>query len=142
MPTERRFRSRYPIALNVRYQTIGITGPIAGVGQTINISSNGMLLACARDISEGARLKICVEWPSLLNGITPLQLITVGTVVRCTEVGVSVVFDSYQFKTMSRARNSNAIVPELVSQERASPSTGVERTRDRSSVLVRGAMSS
>ena len=120
MPTERRFKSRYPIALNVRYQTIGITGPLAGVGQTINISSNGMLLACPSNIPEGTRLKICVEWPSLLNGITPLQLITVGTVVRRTEVGVSVAFDGYQFRTMGRARNSNAIVPELVSRERAS----------------------
>jgi hypothetical protein len=142
MPTERRFKSRYPIALNVRYQTIGITGPLAGVGQTINISSNGMLLACASDIPGGARLKIYVEWPSLLNGITPLQLITVGTVVRCTEIGVSVVFDSYKFRTIGRERNSNAIVPELVSQERAFVSTGVERTTDRSSVLVRGALSS
>jgi hypothetical protein len=142
MPTERRFKSRYPIALNVRYQTIGMIGLLTGVGHTINISSNGMLLACASNIPEGARLKICVEWPSLLNGITPLQLIIVGTVVRCTEVGVSVVFENYKFRTMGRARNSNAIVPELVSQERASLATGVERTKDRSSVLVRGAMSS
>ncbi len=137
MSTERRFKSRYPIALNVRYETIGITSSLTGVGETINISSNGMLLACASTIPEGARLKICVEWPSLLNGITPLQLITVGIVIRCTEVSVSVVFDSYQFRTMGRARNSNAT--ELVSQEGASLATGVEHTSDGSSVLVRGA---
>src|SRR5271170_3081424 len=77
------------------------------VGQTVNISSSGMHLACASEISEGTRLKMFVEWPSLLNGTTPLQLITVGTVVRCTQIGVSILFDSYQFRTMSRARNSN-----------------------------------
>ena len=82
-------------------------GPVAGVGQTVNVSSSGMLLACASNIPEGARLKIFIEWPSLLNGTTPLQLITVGTVVRCTEIGVSIVFESYQFRTMSRTRHAN-----------------------------------
>jgi len=36
-----------------------------------------------------------------------LQLITVGTVVRRTQLGVSIVFDSYQFRTMSRTRYIN-----------------------------------
>jgi hypothetical protein len=107
MDNDRRVKSRYPLELNARYQTMGAAGPVAGVGQTLNMSSSGMLLACASNIPEGTRLKIFVEWPSLLNGTTPLQLITVGTVVRCTQIGVSIVFDSYQFRTMSRARNSN-----------------------------------
>ncbi len=64
----------------------------------------------------GHAAKIFIEWPSLLNGTTPLQLITVGTVVRCTEIGVSIVFESYQFRTMSRARHSNVTqMPERVS---------------------------
>ena len=84
-----------------------------------------MLLACASDIPEGTRLKIYVEWPSLLNGTTPLQLITVGTVVRRNQLGVSVVFDSYQFRTMGRARYANVTtMPERVAQsysEQAQP---------------------
>jgi hypothetical protein len=116
MLNERRVKSRYPLELNVRYQTLGTAGPGAGAGQTLNISSSGMLLACASNIPEGTRLKLYVEWPSLLNGTTPLQLITVGTVVRCTQIGISVVFDSYQFRTMSRARSSNVTrMPERVS---------------------------
>jgi hypothetical protein len=116
MVNERRVKSRYPLELNVRYQTLGAVGPGAGAGQTLNISSSGMLLACASNIPEGTRLKLYIEWPSLLNGTTPLQLITVGTVVRCTQIGISVVFDSYQFKTMSRARSSKVIpMPDIVS---------------------------
>jgi hypothetical protein len=112
---ERRVKSRYPLELNARYQTMGAAGPVAGVGQTLNMSSSGMFLAGASDIAEGTRLKIFVEWPSLLNGTTPLQLITVGTVVRCTQIGVSIVFDSYQFRTMSRLRNANVTqMPERV----------------------------
>jgi hypothetical protein len=104
---ERRLKSRYPLELNARYQTMGVAGELTGVGQTLNMSSKGMLLACGSNIPEGTRLKIFVEWPSLLNGTTPLQLITVGTVVRRTQLGVSIVFDSYQFRTMSRTRYIN-----------------------------------
>lgn len=67
-----------------------------------------MFLACSGKIAEGTRLKLFVEWPSLLNGTTPLQLITVGTVVRCSELGLSVVFESYQFRTMGRRQMSIA----------------------------------
>lgn len=107
MAYERRVKARYPVELNVRYQILGLADTIAGVGQTVNMSSSGMLLACASNIPEGTRIKLFVEWPSLLNGTTPLQLITVGTVVRSMPVGMSVVFESYQFRTMSRARRSN-----------------------------------
>jgi hypothetical protein len=120
MDNERRVKSRYPLELNVRYQTMGAAGPGAGVGQTLNISSSGMLLACASNIAEGTRLKLFVEWPSLLNGTTPLQLITVGTVIRCTQIGISIAFDSYQFRTMSRTRYAN--VTQM--PERNSPSYG------------------
>ena len=122
MDNERRVKSRYPLELKVRYQTMGAAGPGAGAGQTLNISSSGMLLACASNIPEGTRLKLFVEWPSLLNGTTPLQLITVGTVVRCTQIGISIAFDSYQFRTMSRTRYANVTqMPERVS---SSPSYG------------------
>ena len=124
MDNERRVKSRYPLELNVRYQTMD-ADPVAGVGQTVNMSSSGMLLACASNIPEGSRLKIFIEWPSLLNGTTPLQLITVGTVVRCTEIGVSIVFESYQFRTMSRTRQANITqMPERVSPSYGSAQPG------------------
>jgi hypothetical protein len=115
MVHERRVKSRYPLELKVRYQILGSTGSI-GVGQTVNISSSGMLLKSGGKLPEGTRLKIFVEWPSLLNGSIPLQLIMVGTVVRSAPIGSSIVFESYQFKTMSRARNSNVTqIPEPIS---------------------------
>jgi hypothetical protein len=107
MYNERRAKSRYPIALNVRYQTMCETDPTMGVGRTVNMSSSGTLIACRKKLAEGTRLKMFVEWPSLLNGTTPLQLITVGTVIRCTRFGMSVMFESYQFRTMGRTRAYN-----------------------------------
>jgi hypothetical protein len=107
MDNERRVKSRYPLELNVRYQAMGSASPAAGVGHTVNMSSSGMLLTCASHIPEGTRMKVFVEWPSLLDGTTPLQLITLGTVVRRSDIGISIVFESYQFRTMSRARQFN-----------------------------------
>lgn len=123
MAHERRVKYRYPLELNVRYQSMGVAGgPISGVGQTVNMSSGGMFLACAGNIPEATRLKIFVEWPSLLNGTTPLQLIMVGTVVRSTALGVSIAFESYQFKTMSRARQSKlAQMPDPVPSAHRNP---------------------
>jgi hypothetical protein len=126
MDYERRVKARYPVELNVRYQILGPSGAVAGVGQPVNMSSSGMLLACDSNVPEGTRIKIFVEWPSLLNGTTPLQLITVGTVVRTMPVGVSVVFESYQFRTMSRARRSNVTqMPEPVSSSYGDPHPAV-----------------
>lgn len=113
MENERRVKSRYRLELNARYHTLAGVVPVAGVGTTVNVSSSGMLLSCPGNFPEGTRMKIFIEWPSLLNGTTPLQLITVGRVVRCTEAGVSITFESYQFRTMSRAKQSQVTqIPE------------------------------
>ena len=102
MIIERRSKMRYPLELNVRYQTLETQASIAGAGQTVNMSSNGLLVAGHAALSEGTRLKLTVEWPSLLNGNTPLQLVTVGSVVRATDSNFAVAFENYQFRTMAR----------------------------------------
>jgi hypothetical protein len=102
MTTERRSKVRYPLELNVRYQTLEVTAPMAGAGQTLNMSSSGLLMMCQTELSEGTRVRVTVEWPSLLNGNTPLQLVTVGAVVRHTESSFAIAFENYQFRTMSR----------------------------------------
>jgi len=102
MSDERRSKVRYPLELAVRYQSIGPSLALAGIGRTLNLSSRGLLFESNDDIPPGARLKVVIEWPSLLNGTTPLQLVTVGRVVRQGNCNFAVVFEHYQFKTMSR----------------------------------------
>ncbi|HUA18163.1 MAG TPA: PilZ domain-containing protein [Bryobacteraceae bacterium] len=111
MTIERRSKMRYPLELNVRYQTLETRAASAGAGQTVNMSSNGLLVACHAAPDEGTRLRLTVEWPSLLNGSTPLQLVTVGSVVRATDSNFAVAFENYQFRTMGRtARQPDAIL--------------------------------
>jgi hypothetical protein len=102
MEIERRFKARYPLELNVRYQTLGRTNPVSGVGRTRNLSSSGALVACSEKVSDGVRLKLTIEWPSLLDGTTPLQLVTFGKVVRASEFEFAIALDHYQFRTMKR----------------------------------------
>jgi hypothetical protein len=111
MDKERREKSRYPLQLNVRYETIAMAGRAAGFGRTVNVSSSGALISCSNTISEGARIRVVFEWPSLLNGTTPLQLITIGTVVRRQRLAVAIAFEGHQFRTAGR-RTRVATIPD------------------------------
>jgi hypothetical protein len=102
MDRERRVKSRYPLQLKVRYQTVGMAGPVAGFGETVNVSSSGVFITTSSNIREGTRVRAVMEWPSLLNGTTPLQLITIGTVVRRQYSGFAIAFEGYQFRTAGR----------------------------------------
>ncbi len=114
MTIERRSKMRYPLELNVRYQTLESKTAGAGAGQTVNMSSSGLLVTCDAALREGTRLRLTVEWPSLLNGNTPLQLVTVGSVVRATESNFAVAFENYQFRTMGRkAREAETVLETL-----------------------------
>lgn len=101
MSTERRIKARYPLEMAVHYQTLS-SRPIRGAGRTVNVSSNGVLIAAEHVIEEGARLRLTMEWPTLLDGITPLQLVTTGKVVRHKNSSIAIAFDWYQFRTMKR----------------------------------------
>ena len=102
MNIERRVKARYPLELTVRYQTLGRSNPISGVGRTLNMSSSGAMVISPDKMSEGVRLKLTIEWPSLLNGTTPLQLVTFGKVVRSSQDGFAIALEHYQFRTMKR----------------------------------------
>ncbi len=97
---ERRSRTRYPVELNVRYRALNGGRALAGFGRTLNISSHGLLIASEqRFVHDGSRLQVHLEWPTLLHGITPLQLIAQCRVIRCQSAGFAVRLERYQFRT-------------------------------------------
>ena len=99
---ERRSKARYPVKLTVRYHTVGRKHAVNGVGQTLNMSSGGLLVSAAHEINAGARMEVNIEWPLLLDGNVPLQLVAVGRVVRSDDSAFAVSFAQYQFRTMGR----------------------------------------
>ena len=110
---ERRRRTRFPIALVARYAVLGRL-EIEGTGRTVNISSHGVLITSAHDLSPGTRIRVMVEWPISLSDTCPLVLHIRGIVVRSDRGLVAVRFWTYEFHTkrkppdfdrVSRSRN-------------------------------------
>jgi|HubBroStandDraft_4_1064222.scaffolds.fasta_scaffold323538_2 hypothetical protein len=100
LPLERRSKNRYPVELNVRYCTLSIGPAPVGIGRTLNVSSGGLLIASEQQlVHAGSRLQVRLEWPLLLHGTTPLQLIAVCRVIRCQPAGFAVQLERYQFRT-------------------------------------------
>jgi hypothetical protein len=103
LASERRSKARFPLRLTVRYRILSGGPALVGVGRTVNMSSCGLLIASEEAmVPAGARLQLTVDWPFLLHGITPLQLIVSCRVMRCRKEEFAVKLDQYQFKTKKR----------------------------------------
>ena len=107
---ERRLKVRFSFELRVRYRTLGRGYSLAGAGRVVNMSSGGMLVTCEHEIRERTRMEVDIEWPFLLDGRVPLQLIAVGRVVRSAAFSFAVVLDRHQFRTMRRPVLKHATV--------------------------------
>ena len=69
----------------------------------MNMSSCGLLIASEEAlVCAGARLQLVVDWPFLLHGTTPLQLVVSCRVTRCLPEEFAVKLEQYQFKTKKR----------------------------------------
>lgn len=90
--------------LNVRYRTLSSGRRVDGIGHTVNVSSSGLMIASEQQLlPNGGRVQVALEWPFLLHGSTPLQLIATGRVIRCQETGFAVQIERYQFRTRKAA---------------------------------------
>jgi hypothetical protein len=101
---DRRTSGRYPLALGVRYRALKRATSESGIGTSFDISSGGILVLAEQceGLRVGTKLEAIIEWPVLLDGQTPLQLVTIGQVVRLEISGFAVSFTTHQFHTMSR----------------------------------------
>jgi PilZ domain len=99
---ERRSRVRFPLELHVRYRTLGRGCSFTGAGLVVNMSSTGVLIASQHEIDAGTRLELNIEWPCMLDGLVPLQLVISGTVARCETSSFAVVLGQHQFRTTRR----------------------------------------
>jgi hypothetical protein len=96
---DRRSAVRFPIEQNVRYRVFRRGSTEVGFGQTINISSNGILFKAERALALGERLEVSVNWPAHLDNKCPLKLVTTGRVVRSEDQLAAIAIDRYEFRT-------------------------------------------
>jgi PilZ domain-containing protein len=98
---ERRKRTRFPIALVARYAVDG-RQEIAGMSRTVNISSQGVLMRSAHEVSPGTSIEVAIEWPILIGNSRPLALHLLGRVIRSDHGLVAVEFRRYEFRIQSK----------------------------------------
>ena len=79
--TDRRQKKRFPLVTIVRYKLKDRKLSIAGVGQTINISSSGVLLHTQHAAQARERVELAIAFP-LQAGTVSVELIAQGSVVR------------------------------------------------------------
>ena len=97
---ERRTNGRFPLENVLRYRFLEAKNPApAGTGQTLNMSSSGVLFTTESGLPEGARVEIAVSWPAQLDDATALKLVAIGVLVRSNESQAAISIQRYEFKT-------------------------------------------
>jgi len=94
-----------------------------------------MLITAEHVLPEGCHLKVTVEWPTLLNGTTALQLVTTGKVVRRHDSAFGITFDQYQFRT--RKQKPPIVLPAAVAAASASAIASVSMKAQDSGMALR-----
>jgi hypothetical protein len=99
--SERRIKLRYPSDLTVGFRCPEAGSLVSGEGLAVNLSSSGVLVASQHhQMKVGDLVELSIEWPLLLDGRTPLQLLALGRVVRCGVFHFAAAFERHEFRTM------------------------------------------
>lgn len=103
---DRRSADRFPIEREVRYKVLSKkSADEAGIGRTVNMSSNGILFTSEHMLLPGRRLELAISWPAQLNNQTPLKLVARGRVIRFDGGQAAIEIQQYEFRTSGKAAN-------------------------------------
>ena len=107
----RRAAERFPMSRDLRYKVLNKRGnDEAGEGQTINMSSSGLLFTAAQMLLPGRRVEVSVSWPAQLNNSCALKLVAQGRVVRFENGRVAVEIQKHEFRTAGNNKATLAAV--------------------------------
>jgi hypothetical protein len=96
--TERRNSKRYPLEFELEYRVFGKGHSIsAGVAKTLNISSEGILLAFTENVSKGQLVEVSIRWHTGARGAPQADLEILGRVIRVDSSGTAVRILRYGF---------------------------------------------
>jgi len=102
---ERRKSDRFPIVRNLNYRLIsGRRVLVTGKGETVDVSSKGVLFTAETPLPVGKRLELEISWPAQLDGKCALKLVARGKIVRCRDNRVAVAIEKYEFRTQASAK--------------------------------------
>ena len=98
--TDRRTADRFPIEREVKFKVLNKkNADEAGIGKTLNMSSNGVLFTSEQFLMPGKRMEVAISWPAQLNNKTNLKLVARGRIVRYEEGRAAMEIQQYEFRT-------------------------------------------
>jgi hypothetical protein len=100
LTAERRAAQRFPLKrpLVFRLRSRQSAGP-DHQGESVDMSSTGLLFTTSHPLRPGERLRIAMSWPAQLEMRWPMKMVLVGEVVRCHNGMAAVKIGQYEFKT-------------------------------------------
>jgi hypothetical protein len=80
---DRRRATRYDLRLNIQYALPRLgAAPVTGTGESVNVSSSGVLFRSNSKLPKGDLIVAAVDWPVAAPDNEPLCLVLTGYVVR------------------------------------------------------------
>lgn len=100
---DKRSTCRYPIHLPLHFQIIkNCLVTCSGTGKLLDISSKGIAFTCDQFFNPGMSIQLCISWPVLLHGQTPIMLVAKDKVVRRDVQVTAVKISQYEFHTQKK----------------------------------------
>src|SRR5674476_1465861 len=101
---DRRQDRRYHLQLELKWKLIRRRRVLdTGTGQTVDVSSGGILFDAGRHLPEGLNIELSISWPVLLHNAAPMQLVMTGKIVRATSQNVAIQTAQHEFRTLGQA---------------------------------------
>lgn len=101
---DRRQKARFPFSRELRFKVLqDATVLETGTGETLNVSSGGVLFSMNGELQPGCFVELSISWPVLLDNTCPMRFIVFGRVLR-SEAGITAcTIDKHEFRTQARA---------------------------------------
>jgi hypothetical protein len=98
--TERRAADRFAMALDLTCKLLRKRNtPPETAGNTIDVSSAGILFTTAQVLTPGNRVELSINWPVPLNDKCKLILVARGRVARIEQGRAAAQIQQYEFRT-------------------------------------------
>lgn len=97
---ERRRSRRFPVAAEVHWHPANLRNhDSTEFGETINMSSSGVLFTTSHPLAVGSLIELSVSWPVALNGHCGLKLVVQGRIARSEARTAALHIERYEFRT-------------------------------------------
>ena len=109
---EQRSGCRFPIRAGLRYQVFKDGSVIkSGIGQSINLSSTGILFDSLDELAAGWHVQLTIDWPARIDNRIALTFHVLGQIVRVSGRLTAATIVKHEFR-ICPANSRAAAAPE------------------------------